>query len=178
MSYIVNKLVINRSTRGVTGYEGATFSPAWTLNEQKPFIAAIGNPTDTYLKTLLTAKDRTALHLGQYSDSREAAYVVAMYKNDPENVLLELRDTGTLVVEFPKELYALPELLTCSEAQEQIKKTTVIKTDDRPADKNFAELNAKYNINELAKRFGKELLLQSRKYLTINEFELRFGLVA
>jgi len=32
MSYIVNKLVINRSTRGVTGYEGATFSPAWTLN--------------------------------------------------------------------------------------------------------------------------------------------------
>lgn len=51
-------------------------------------------------------------------------------------------------------------------------------TDERPADKNFAELNAKYNINKLVQRFGTELLLQSRKNLTINEFELRFGLVA
>lgn len=51
-------------------------------------------------------------------------------------------------------------------------------TDERPADKNFAELNAKYNINKLVQFFGEELLLQARKNLTINEFELRFGLAA
>lgn len=51
-------------------------------------------------------------------------------------------------------------------------------TDDRPADKNFVVLNEKYNMQELAKRFGREACLQARKNLTINEFELRFGLAA
>jgi hypothetical protein len=51
-------------------------------------------------------------------------------------------------------------------------------TDDRPADNNFSVLFQKYNMPELAKRFGNEVVLQARKILTVNEFELRFGLVA
>lgn len=51
-------------------------------------------------------------------------------------------------------------------------------TDERPADKNFSALNEKYNMQDLAKRFGREVCIQARKILTINEFELRFGLVA
>ena len=51
-------------------------------------------------------------------------------------------------------------------------------TDNRPADKNFAVLTEKHNVQELANRFGREVCLQARKNLTINEFELRFGLVA
>lgn len=51
-------------------------------------------------------------------------------------------------------------------------------TDERPADKNFVVLNEKYDMQELVKRFGREVCIQARKNLTINEFELRFGLVA
>jgi hypothetical protein len=51
-------------------------------------------------------------------------------------------------------------------------------TDDRPADKNFAVLYEKHDIKTIVKRFGRETCLQARKTLTINEFELRFGLVA
>ena len=48
--------------------------------------------------------------------------------------------------------------------------------DDRPADSNFSVVLKKVNVQELVAKFGKEALLQARKVLTINEFELRFGI--
>ena len=50
------------------------------------------------------------------------------------------------------------------------------KIDNRPADTAFAEILKKININDLVERFGKEDLLRSRKTLTVNEFELRYGI--
>lgn len=178
MSYKINGVQINTSTRGVTGYEGSTFSPAWTLDHSKPFIAAIGNPTDPELKKLLRAKERTALHLGQYSDSREAAYVVGLYKNDPVAILTELAETNQIDVEFPAELYSLPEFITVDEAIKKIQEAKPVKTDDRPADTNFGVILAKYDINKMKQMYGAEVLLQAKKVLTINEWELRFGKAA
>jgi hypothetical protein len=52
-----------------------------------------------------------------------------------------------------------------------------IRTDDRKVDKCFSEILSKYDIKSLAVKFGKETILKARKCLTVNEFELRFGLV-
>lgn len=51
-------------------------------------------------------------------------------------------------------------------------------TDERTADSVFAELRAKYDIDALVAKFSREVVLQARKTLTVNEFELRFFNVA
>ena len=51
-------------------------------------------------------------------------------------------------------------------------------TDERAADSVFAELRNKYDVDSLAKKFSREVVLQARKTLTVNEFELRFFKVA
>lgn len=121
MIYHVNDLKIITSDMGRSGYLGVTFSPAWTLNEEVPFIAMAQNPKDKYLIKWLTAKQRQSLHLGYYSDSREAAYVYAMYNDDPENVLKEIY-YKTFNPVFPQHLYDLPVFLKLEEAQEEIAK--------------------------------------------------------
>lgn len=51
-------------------------------------------------------------------------------------------------------------------------------TDERSADSVFAELRNKHDVDSLAKKFSREVVLQARKTLTVNEFELRFFNVA
>lgn len=58
------------------------------------------------------------------------------------------------------------------------KKVYQVLTDERFADKVFAELRNKYDVDSLAKKFSREVVLQARKTLTVNEFELRFFNVA
>jgi len=188
--YIVNNLEVKTSTRGASGYEGCSFSPAWTQNEAVPFIAATSNPTEPELIALLPAKHRTALHLGHYADSREAAYVVAYYKANMREVILSLVNNGCVDIHFPSELYDLPVFISQAEAEFKVseckakkgivraKKENCAKTDDRPADSNFAVLSQNHDMISLQKRFGRDTCIQSRKTLTINEFELRFGLTA
>tara|TARA_B110000503_G_scaffold31864_1_gene51575 strand:- start:25 stop:567 length:543 start_codon:yes stop_codon:yes gene_type:complete len=56
------------------------------------------------------------------------------------------------------------------------KKFKIRVTDDRPADVAFGDILKRVNINDLVKQFGKEDLMRSRKCLTVNEFELRYGI--
>ena len=103
-----------------SGYQGAAFSPAWTLDGRKPFVAACGNPTDPQIMSQLRAQHRTAWHGGYYADAREAAYVVARFKQDPvatENQLYEQSSTWQV---FPADLYDLPVILTAQQAVEII----------------------------------------------------------
>ena len=51
-------------------------------------------------------------------------------------------------------------------------------TDERLADEVFAEINKKYDVKELVTKFSYDVVLQARKNLTVNEFELRFFNVA
>lgn len=121
-SFKVNALVIRTSDRGTTGYYGVTFSPAWTMDEEIPFIACLSNPVDDpKLEKWLTAKQRNSLHLGRFSDSREAAYVVSMYHENPEEILKELYYNGKIHVDFPSELYNLPEFCSLQDAKNKIK---------------------------------------------------------
>ena len=51
-------------------------------------------------------------------------------------------------------------------------------TDERLADEVFAEINKKYDVKALVAKFSYDVVLQARKNLTVNEFELRFFNVA
>ena len=51
-------------------------------------------------------------------------------------------------------------------------------TDERSADKVWRMILDRYDVQDLARKYGKESVLQARKLLTVNEFELRFGLAA
>lgn len=51
-------------------------------------------------------------------------------------------------------------------------------TDERSADKVWRMILDRYDVQDLARKYGKEVVLQARKILTVNEFELRFGLAA
>jgi hypothetical protein len=194
---LINGIEINYSSRGNTGYLGAAFCPSWTMNAEKPFIAACGKPSDPALVDLLRAPDATALHLGHYADSREAAYVTALYKADPEGILRELQNNGHngLEVTFPAELYDLPEILTKEEALKlnieyktrkrsgrKLGKVTVgriIKTDDRLVGSNRKVLGQAHGNDiyiKLSSTYGREIVKNAVDTLTVNEFELRFGL--
>ena len=50
--------------------------------------------------------------------------------------------------------------------------------DSRLANAAWTEILKKHNVQELAARFSKETVIAARKSLTVNEFELRFGLAA
>ena len=51
-----------------------------------------------------------------------------------------------------------------------------INIDSRLANDAWSDLYAKYDIKTLASVFGRDTVIEARKLLTVNEFELRFGL--
>ncbi len=121
MIYKINEVEIKTSSLGRSGYYGVTFSPAWTLDLEYPFIAMRQNPVnDPVLSKWLTAKERLSLHLGVYADAREAAYVVGLYENDPEEILKVLYHNGSIEVDFPQELYKLPVFIALDEVKKLI----------------------------------------------------------
>jgi hypothetical protein len=103
--------------RNKTGYIGAAFSPAWSQDGKRPFLAACSNPRDTAihleLGTERSQNARTAWHGGSYADAREAAYVVGLFKQDP---VATDRAVHARSIVFPKELYDLPEGLAMLDA--------------------------------------------------------------
>jgi hypothetical protein len=117
----INGYEINRG-RGRTGYFGTCFSPEWRSHDEAPFIAFIDPSTIPSAEYELVASrispNATTIHLGYYDDSRKAAYVAAMYKANPSDVVRQwLNNDKQVDVNFPKELFDLPEYLTLSDAQ-------------------------------------------------------------
>lgn len=112
-----NGITLEQSSRksNRTGYTGAALSVAWTLDASHPFIAACGNPSDPLIKSQLRHQERTSWHGGSYADAREAAYVVALFKQDPVEIDNEIAHHG-VYTKFPEELYDLPEGLAFSKA--------------------------------------------------------------
>lgn len=166
MIYNVNGYEVRTSKLGRSGYYGVTVSPAWTLDLDRPFIAMQQNPVDDpLLSKWLTAKKRTSLHLGTYADSREAAYVSAMYKKHPEDVLIELYHNRVLSVDFPKELYGIPEFLSLKEAQDYMEAERLKKKNARQSPKP-----QKISI-ELALKIAREVT-QGRKIKNVSQVRL------
>jgi hypothetical protein len=54
------------------------------------------------------------------------------------------------------------------------KKSTVVKTDDRPVDTVFGEITKLPAFKEALARFGQAAMIADRKVLTVNEYKLRY----
>jgi hypothetical protein len=105
--------------RGRTGYFGSCFSDRWHGHNDAPFIAR-GDRPERNIHSINDYMEPGAgnIHLGYYDDSRKAAYVAAMYKADPVAMLENwITNNKQIKVEFPEELFNLPERLTLADAQ-------------------------------------------------------------
>lgn len=187
--FLSDGVVLNQSVRknNRTGYTYAALSPSWTLNADKPFIAACGNPSDPEVMKNVVAQLRTSLHLGSYADAREAAYVVGKYHQDPINTLRYINSNGVWD-NFPADLYNLPEGLAFDKAVALLnsrltknntrgtKVKQTISMDNRPARESFFSKYSQDVAKQLRTKFGSDMVRCEFDVLTINEFELRYGL--
>lgn len=171
-----------------TGYTGAALSPSWTLDADKPFIAACSNPTDPAIMAQMSAQARTAWHGGSYADAREAAYVVGMFHADPVGTERLIQSHGP-IDKFPKDLYDLPVGLTNEAAVEILnnkklkkkKSTTVtIKLDASiPASGNLSHVYTIESIRAAAKKCGgPEQFQAALKGVNVVEAAVKFNLIA
>jgi hypothetical protein len=142
-----NGVTVEMSSRkgNRSGYTGAALSPAWTLNNSKPFVAACANPTDPTIMSQLKAQQRTAWHGGSYADAREAAYVVALFKQDPVGTETILVDCNYQFDNFPADLYQLPVVVTAHQANNILAQARV--TSSNTVNKTKIASTAKVNLN-------------------------------
>lgn len=178
-TYNVNGVTIETSHLGRSGYLGCTFSPAWTLDYDNPFIAMTSNPiNDPRLEKWLTAKKRMSLHLGNFGDSREAAYVVSLYKQNPEEILKEIYNKE-FAPSFPDSLYDLPVYINKEEAQNIIN-ITKTKSKTRMPKLQHSDIlqvarNCAKHVNlSIASRIRKDIdfAFKNKKYNNVEEVEM------
>ena len=169
-----------------SGYTGAALSPSWTLDADKPFIAACSNPTDPEIMSKMRAQARTAWHGGAYSDAREAAYVVAKFREDPVAVESSIINNGAWT-NFPADLYSLPEglafekaieILNSSLAQKKSKKPVVVQLDPSViARGNLHDFFKRDQLVPISQRLGGAEKFQAAiEGLTISQFAKKFEL--
>lgn len=181
-------IVVEATTRksNRTGYTGAALSPSWTLDANKPFIAACSNPTDPAVMAQMSAQERTAWHGGAYADAREAAYVVGMFHADPVGTERLIKSSGP-VDKFPKDLYDLPVGLTNEAAVEILntkkalkkKATVAVKLDAGiPAQGNLSKFYTIDSIRAAAKKCGgPEQFQVALKGINVVEAAVKFDLI-
>jgi hypothetical protein len=98
------------------------------------------------------------------------------------NTIQDAADAVAAIFESPETLAKFIRSSECDAefdpvAYETAKRRGLVRTftDERPANDAWTELYQKWNMKELAERFGRDTVIQARKLLTVNEFELRFG---
>jgi hypothetical protein len=170
-----------------SGYTGAALSPSWTLDAERPFIAACGNPTDPTVMAEVNAQHRTSLHLGSYRDAREAAYVVGRYRKYPVETIREIQSHGN-ATSFPDDLYSLPPGLAYEDAVEILnarKKATKscnsvqtkLDVSSVPATGNLYDYFSRDQIVTIAKSLGGPDAFQGAiKGLSVLDFAKKFDL--
>jgi hypothetical protein len=180
-------IVIEASDRksNQSGYTGAALSPSWTLDADKPFIAACGNPRDPAIMAQMNAQHRTAWHGGSYADAREAAYVVGRFKQDPVGTERLIQSHGP-IDKFPADLYNLPVVMSTANAIKHLnnvkiksKLKVVEKADPAtvPAKGNLYIYFSRDQIVPIAKQAGgPEAFQASLAGLTVKGFAEKFAL--
>jgi len=176
-----NGVVLQLSDRknNTAGYTGVTFSPVWTLNEFKPFIAMTSNPSDPVLVKELTATKRNSLHLGHYNDAREAAYVIGLYNKNPLNTIITFNKHGNFT-DFPAYLYEQEPGMTLAHAKTLIPQSTnKVKAIDRniPATNNLIYHFNMEDVKQIARILGNSNDFQEYIVgMTIEDFKNDFEL--
>ena len=112
-TYNVDGVIIKSSNRTNTGFEGVTFSVSW--RPTAPFVASASNHPELF--DAAETKSHT-VHIGYFSDSREAAYARSVFENLPIDGKKEM--LGHVNLAYPADLYKLPQQVTLVNAQAQI----------------------------------------------------------
>ena len=162
-------------------YYGKNFNEDYmavvTLTKEEAKIA--GKNKNTYL-----------FHIGRYEDPRAAAYAAMMFSEDREANVLKLRDLVSpqdWECEIPEFKYEAIEgstrvdkrgrkVVKAKSAKAAHVNAVKDKIAGRPATDMAPQIWGNTVFVDLAKKFGKETVLNARKYLNVNEFALRFGL--
>lgn len=162
-----------------SGYNGVAVSVTWTNDEFRPFIAACGHLNEE-VRAQMRAPHRTSWHGGYYADPREAAYVVAMYKQDP---IATDRAVSEDSIQFPADLYSLPITVDVeamkAAAAKQPKKTkkfaTIIKKQVFGRDAIIEKFTFQ-TIKGLGVKFGRDTVIREMDILSVEEFGGRYGI--
>lgn len=110
----INGVIIKTSKRTNTGFDGVTFSVTW--RPTAPFVASAKNDEELFAAT--GTKSNT-VHIGYFSDSREAAYARSVFENSPTDEKIDMLHNGVDLA-YPADLYKLPEKITHEEAEQEI----------------------------------------------------------
>jgi len=149
-------------------------------NEKGQFIGRVDNETgllyvigNSYIQVWLPMNliEYANAAAGSDKGTRPVGIRVGGFKsaNDAANELINIFSSPETLAKFINQ----------SEADyHTVYSVFQIKTDERTANDAWSDIYSKYNVKELAAQYGREVVLQARKLLTVNEFELRFGLAA
>lgn len=190
-----NGIVIDSNTRASTGYKQSSFN-----SKQRQYLAWVNKESlaeiDSRVNVAQPGSSPT-FTLGWFNDSREAAYAAAFFTQHRDTILndyfshvvsadgkIDRQQVFSVVgLDFPEDLYTLPKGVehtsrvkatrTSTKALHSESKTTI---DSRPA-KDF--IVAKHGfplIKELIAKFGRAVVQTAHDTLTVNEYELRFGI--
>jgi len=178
-------------TNNRCGYYGVTLNLSNRANVDFPF-----SPEVSFLHAKVTDKSNMMHNTskvwkgGYYADSREAAYVAAMFIIDAVNVDSVIAASGKFD-NFPSDLYDLPVNMSLQEAQhiihnhiEQLDISKKQKADTKkrqslkntPIEKVWKELYEQLDLKTLTAKFGRDAIVKARKNLTVSEFEEQFNI--
>ena len=186
------------SLRGSTAYKNVFFGRAGWNQTEAVYIALAGLSKE---EQELCGWNTHLFHLSRHETAVEAAYAAMKFDENREANVLALKTTRPGMWEtdmpvFKFEQYDTQETLArramvlakmknmpvhapakkTFKARVMKPKMKTFGVDNRSADKFFEVLFAKYDVQALVKKFGRDVVLAARKALTINEFEMRFGL--
>lgn len=169
------------SPRGTTSYKGVYYGPIGTNGE-----FAYQSTTSLSKDEAKQANKKTFIwYLGSFDDVRDAAYVAMQFnKNKKANVVDLLNSTSRhwdYNFNIPKWKYEAIDSDHNKTARKNViraaKKlwTTNVKF-LVPATDCAVKIWGAHVFIDLAKKYGSNIVLEARKYLTVVEFAARFGL--
>lgn len=177
------------SMRGTTAYAGVRFGRTGYQHDHEVYVAVIGLSDE---EQQIAGKSTFMWHLSKHDSLLDAAYAVKVFNEDRESNIASLFGAKTgdwdcgPIPEFEYEAFDTPEHKARRVAMKtrkglSVKKLVEIITDDRLIDTKGSRttMSRRYGSDvflKLGRKFGNKVVNNDIHTLTINEFELRYGL--
>lgn len=192
----VNKIVNDKdmngfeiSMRGTTAYAGVRFGHTGYQHDHEVYVAVVGLSDE---EQKIASKSTFMWHLSKHDNLLDAAYAVMKFNEDRESNVASLFGAKTgdwdcgPIPEFEYDAIDTPEhksrrLAMKNRKGVSKKKLVEIVTDDRLIDAKGSRttMSRKYGSDvflKLGRKFGNKVVNRDIATLTINEFQLRYGL--
>jgi hypothetical protein len=196
-----NGIVIDSNTRASTGYKQSSFN-----SKQRQYLAWVNKESlvesDPRVNLVQPGSSPT-FTLGWFDDSREAAYAAAFFTQHRDIILneyfthvvstdgkIDRQQVFSVVrLDFPKDLYDLPKgvehtarakaIKAIIKSDRRIRKNVVaiaMSIDSRPAKDFIVAKHGFPTVKNLIAKFGRDVVQTAHDNLSVNEYELRFGI--